>query len=289
MIEPAQKHFGEGKTRLCYFEWGEPAGQVILLLHATGFHARCWDKVVAALPSDYRIIAVDLPGHGRSAKPESLSDWRATAASLINLVEQLDLTTIIGVGHSMGGHCLVQMASQIAARFERLLLLDPVIMDPTYYAKSPRLEDIDPSSHSVARRRNNWDSPEQMFDRLKDHPSYAIWHPEILMDYCRFGLLPAPEGDGFELACPPVLEASVYLGSVCSDPYSMVSNVTAPVTILRAPSGPMDGSINFTHSPTWPGLVNRFSNAKEVFVSDLTHFMPMQDPDRIAGYVLDAS
>lgn len=288
MTAPTEYYFGDGESRLCYFEWGNPDGQVVLLLHATGFHARCWDRVVETLPAGFRIIAVDLLGHGRSAEPKSLIDWTDAVTPLIELVNGLELQNIIGVGHSMGGHCLVQMACAVGQRFERLVLIDPVIMDPDYYAKPPPAEEIDISGHPVSRRRAIWESPEQMFDRLREHPSYAIWQPDVLMDYCRYGLLPLPDGDGFELACLPALEASVYLGSMRVDPYPMVSKVTMPVTILRAPTGPREGPVDFTLSPTWPGLVNIFPDAREVFVPDLTHFMPMQDPGRIAGYISGA-
>lgn len=286
MTQPSENYFGEGDSRLCYFEWGDPEGPVILLLHATGFHARCWDKVVAELPQHHRIIAVDHLGHGRSAKPESLADWSKTGAPLIELAKSLDLQNIIGVGHSMGGHCLVQMADAIGEWLKQLVLIDPVIMEPAYYQNPPRVENIDPSSHPVSKRRAIWNSPEQMANRLKDHPSYAIWQPDILMDYCRYGLLPLADSKGYELACPPALEASVYLGSLCSNPYAMVSEVSTPAVILRAPSGSRDGALDFTLSPTWPGLVDAFSDAREIYVPDLTHFMPMQDPRRISEYIL---
>ncbi|MGJ8537577.1 MAG: alpha/beta fold hydrolase [Parasphingopyxis sp.] len=287
MREPSENYFGEGESRLCYFEWGEPEGQVILLLHATGFHARCWDRVVDAIPAEFRVIAVDHLGHGRSAKPDTLGDWSKTAAPLVELAQGLDLKNVIGVGHSMGGHCLLQMAAEIGDRFERLVLIDPVIMDPAYYRDPNAAGAIDPSDHPVARRRANWDSPEQMADRLRGHPSYAIWHPDILMDYCRYGLLPSADGKGFELACPPALEASVYLGSLRSDPYPMVAGLKVPVTILRAPPGSREGALDFTLSPTWPGLVDAFPDARETYLPDLTHFMPMQDPGRIAKHILD--
>jgi pimeloyl-ACP methyl ester carboxylesterase len=286
MIGPTEHYYGDGESRLCYFEWGDPDGQVILLLHATGFHARCWDRVVEALPAGYRIIAVDHLGHGRSAKPKSLADWTKAVPPLIELVNGLDLQDIIGVGHSMGGHCLVQMASTIGQRFERLVLIDPVIMDPTYYSGSVRADEVDISAHPVSRRRPIWESPETMFDRLKDHPSYAIWQPDVLMDYCRYGLLRVPDDDGFELACRPALEASIYLGSMISDPYPAVSRVSIPVTILRAPTGFREDPMDFTLSPTWPELVDIFSDAREIYVPDLTHFMPMQAPRRIAEYIV---
>ncbi|MEM8697072.1 MAG: alpha/beta hydrolase [Pseudomonadota bacterium] len=289
MSEPAERYFGEGDTRLCYFEWGDPADPVILLLHATGFHARCWDAVVAALPGEYRVIAIDHLGHGRSAKPDTLADWTRTAAPLIDLVEHLDLQDVVGVGHSMGGHCLVQIASRIGERFERLVLIDPVIMDPALYGDAPKLADIDPSANPVSRRRNLWDSPAQMLERLKEHSSYAIWQTDILLDYCRHGLLPADDGNGYVLACPPMLEASVYAGSLCIDPYPMVATVKTSTRILRAPPGVRDGTIDFTRSPTWPVLAECFSDAQDIYLADLTHFMPMQDPNRIAAHIANIS
>lgn len=284
MSDPLERYFESNGARLCWFEWGDPTGQPILLLHATGFHARCWDRVVEALPQDYRIIAVDHLGHGRSSKPKSLADWATTAAPLGALVEHLDLSNIIGAGHSMGGHCLVQLAAAMPHRFERLVLVDPVIMSPDYYDDAPQPEDIDPTDHPVAKRRNHWDSPEQFFERLKDHPSYGLWRTDVLMDYCRHGLLPAAAG-GYDLACPGHLEASVYLGSMCTDVYALVERIAQPVAILRAPNGNRDGKMDFTQSPTWPELASRFANARDVYLPELTHFMPMQAPERIAAFI----
>lgn len=289
MNTPAEAYFGEGDNRLCYFEWGNPDGPVILLLHATGFHARCWDKVVAELPSDHRIIAVDHRGHGRSAKPETIVDWRKNASALGDLIEGLDLRDIVGAGHSMGGHCLVQLAAKMGERFKRLVLIDPVIMEPELYVDAPRPEELDPSTNPVSRRRAQWESPEQMRNRLKDHPSYAIWEPAVLEDYCEYGLLPHADGDGFDLACPPFLEASIYTGSRSIDPYPMVDQITVPVTVLRAPRGEQQATIDFTRSPTWPGLADRFANGTDIFLPELTHFLPMQDPKRIAAYIAGLS
>ncbi len=289
MNAPAEAYFGDGDNRLCYFEWGNPAGPVILLLHATGFHARCWDQVVAELPSDHRIIAVDHRGHGRSAKPETIIDWSENARALGGLIEGLDLRDIVGAGHSMGGHCLVQLAGQMGERFKRLVLIDPVIMEPSLYEGVPPLDELDPSENPVSRRRARWDSPEQMINRLKDHPSYAVWEPDVLDDYCRYGLLARDDGDGFDLACPPFLEASIYTGSLSTNPYPMVDQISVPVTILRAPRGERRAAIDFTRSPTWPGLADRFANGTDVFMPELTHFLPMQDPRRIAGYIAGLS
>ena len=112
MPNPTENHFPSSHGNICYFEWGEQgAGPSILLLHATGFHARCWDKVVAAFPEDTHVIAVDQLGHGRSAKP-IIENWDMLAGATAELVQSLNITFDIGVGHSMGAHCLVQVADK---------------------------------------------------------------------------------------------------------------------------------------------------------------------------------
>lgn len=285
--QPTEKRFQKGDTDLCYFEWGNPGDQTILMVHATGFHARCWDKTIAALPPGYHIIAVDQRGHGRSGKPDSLSDWSLTARDLGTLVSGLDLDDVIGVGHSMGAHVLVQIADVMPERFERLVLVDPTITEPGVYQNPPKLEDIDPNQNPVSRRRNNWDSPDAMFAAFKDRHPFNLWQPDVLMDYCEYGLLPATDGDGFVLACPPYLEASVYEGFRFVDPYPLVKRIALPITILRAQMAgdDVESVRDFANSPTWPGLVNVFPNAHEVHIPELSHFMPMQDPERIATYI----
>ena len=292
-VQPIEKYFHQGDTDLCYFEYGDPDDQTILMVHATGFHARCWDKTIAALPPGYHIIAVDQRGHGRSAKPDSLSDWRMAARDLAALVTGLDLKNLIGVGHSMGAYVLVQIADALSERFERLVLVDPTIADPEGYRNPPNFADIDPGQNPVSRRRNHWASPEAMFVAFKDRHPFNLWQPDVLMDYCQYGLLPAPdeagEGEGFVLACPPHLEASVYEGFRLVDPYPFVKGISLPVDILRAQIADDDSTSvkDFADSPTWPDLVNSFANAKELYIPELSHFMPMQAPERIAGYIVN--
>ncbi|MDZ7685974.1 MAG: alpha/beta hydrolase [Gammaproteobacteria bacterium] len=108
MTEPVQKTVDVNGAQLCYFERGEPVtGEPsILLVHATGFHARCWDLVADAL-AGLHSIAVDMRGHGRSSEAPPLS-WDTFGADLSALVRALDLTDLVAAGHSMGGHSVVQ-------------------------------------------------------------------------------------------------------------------------------------------------------------------------------------
>ena len=283
MTHPQEHHFPSSHGDICYFEWGQAGeGLSVLLLHATGFHARCWDKVVDAFPVGTHVVAVDQLGHGCSATPE-IRDWAMIAGATSELVKSLGIGFDIGVGHSMGGHCLVQMVAQIPDSVKKLVLIDPVIMTREVYRKAPNYSD---SYEMVARRRNSWTGPQEMFERFEDRHPYRLWDPAVLHDYCEYGLLPDGEG-GFELACPPKTEGSVYATSASVDPYPLIEKIAQPVIVLRAPQLEQQGTFDFASSPTPPQLAARFAVGKDVYLADLTHFMPMQEPKRIADLIIN--
>ena len=113
---------------IAWVEWGSPEDPVAVLSHATGFHSRCWDEVAARLEG-YRVIAPDHRCHGRSDKTP-FDSWEHFGPDLTALICALDLTEVVGVGHSMGAHCMVQAAASEPQRFRELLVIDPVLLPP---------------------------------------------------------------------------------------------------------------------------------------------------------------
>jgi pimeloyl-ACP methyl ester carboxylesterase len=273
---------------LAFFEWGrEFRGREapILLAHATGFHARAWDQVVRHL-GERHVISVDQRGHGRSEKTE-ITHWNVFGQDLAALVGDLDLRDIVGVGHSMGGHAMTEAAAACPDRFRRLVLIDPVIASPGDYAEGGwRIQGLG-DVHPTAKRKRHFGSPEEMFARFEDRVPYSLFDPEALRDYCTYGLLPA-EGGGFELACLPETEASVYMTSRTNPGvYDSIRALEIPVLILRAKEPPPERTVmDFSSSPTWPGLVHEFRKGREIYFPDHTHFLPMEIPERIAGLIL---
>lgn len=284
--QPVEHRFAGPAGEICWFEWGvaTPDKPSLLLLHATGFHARLWDALVDCLPLDQHVIAPDVRGHGRSFRPDTLGDWMKIGGDVVALVDALGLTGLVVTGHSMGGFCGALLAATRPDRVARLLMVDPVIMDPVHYQGAPEaLADV--SEHPVARRRNQWDSVDQMIERMASRPPYDAWRPDVLDDYCRFGLLPLP-GGGLELACPPALEASVYISSAASDPHSFVGDIACPALVIRAKQSERSGMMDFSNSPTWPGLAETLRFGRDLHWADRSHFIPMEDPLRLATLVV---
>ena len=282
-VTPTLRRLAVGDVELAYFEWhGEGDGPTVLMVHATGFHARCWDGVIRAL-GGRRILALDMRGHGRSEKKPPY-DWRQFGIDLAAFADVLGLEGAVGVGHSMGGHCVVQAAAAHPARFSRLVLVDPVILDPQSYGSLPSFASAE--DHPVSKRRDRWPSAEAMIERFKDRHPFSLWDPAVLADYCRYGLNPAPDDAGFVLGCPPLVEAAIYLGSAGRDIAHLFAEVVQPTAVLRARrKAERDGAMDFSQSPTWEGLAAALPNGRDVYLPQLTHFIPMQRPDLVAAHV----
>jgi non-heme chloroperoxidase len=85
-----------------YKDWG--SGQPVVFSHGWPLSADAWeDQMFYLATRGYRCIAHDRRGHGRSRQPWSGNDMDTYADDLAKLVEALDLTDAIHVGHSTGG------------------------------------------------------------------------------------------------------------------------------------------------------------------------------------------
>ena len=286
---PTHHMFDASEARISYFEWGHTDAPTILLAHATGFHARVWDKAVAALPEGFRIIAIELRGHGRSEYGKPLESWRMIAQDIRKLIQALSLRDLIGVGHSMDAHCMTQTAFDLPEAFKRIVLIDPVLSRPDIYEQNCYADLTGPEEHPIANRRNRWASWQEMFETYKDRHPYSLWQPDVLEDYCRHGLLPRDDGDGYKLACPPLVEASVYFHQRHTNIYHLIKQIETPTVVLRAKRRTEEEwkVTNFTKSPTWEELAAQFKNGRDVYLPDFSHFIPMQDPALVARFIAD--
>ncbi|MBE7637337.1 alpha/beta fold hydrolase [Sneathiella sp. P13V-1] len=276
---------------LSYYEWGDPDASPILFVHATGMNARVWDETIKRLPDTYRILAIDLRGHGGSRWKDYVNDWSMLGNDVIDFIETLELKNILGVGHSMGGHCMLQAAMKRPELFERLVLVDPVIFDQHFYDTGGRHEFPSPTEHPIARRRNHFRDWEEMFTVFSQREPYSLWNEDVLENYCRYGLIDNEEGSK-SLACWPETEASIYMSHRSVNPLDQLIHVEVPTKILRARFEAVRDpkKIDFSLSPTWPELASAFPDgvAKDVYLPHLTHFIPMQDPDLMAKEILEA-
>ncbi|MCX5204227.1 alpha/beta hydrolase [Streptomyces sp. NBC_00237] len=84
------------------------AGPALLLLHGAGRSHADWDAVVPHLLPRHRVLAVDLPGHGRSAAPADRWSFEGAARALDGILTAHDA---VPVGHSLGGLVAAYLAA----------------------------------------------------------------------------------------------------------------------------------------------------------------------------------
>ena len=99
-------------------------GPAVLLIHGITSSSRTWRTVMPALAEHYTVIAPDLLGHGRSAKPRGDYSLGGYASGLRDLMVALEIPSATVVGHSLGGGVAMQFAYQFPERVERLALVD---------------------------------------------------------------------------------------------------------------------------------------------------------------------
>ena len=280
---PVTRFYPTGGIDLAVHEWASDGGGVPLVFaHATGFHGRVFDAIIEAFPA-HPAYAIDLRGHGQS-RAAPIDDWRLVARDVADFMEQAGLSGAVGIGHSMGAHTLLQVAADHPDAFSRLVLFDPVILAPEFYAPGEPLYTAD-NPHPAIRRKRDFVSPEAMIERFQTRDPYNLFAPRVFADYCRYGLVPAASGEGLELACAPEVEASVYASSRSNGAVlEAAKRVDIPVLVVRAQ---MTNLNDFKSSPTWPDLAAHLPQGTDLYRPDMTHFHPFQDPDDAARIIAE--
>lgn len=99
--------------------------QVLVLIHGLGSYAKGWTRNIPELAKHYRVIAVDLPGYGKSDKgfyPYTLPFY---AQALTELLDALKIDKATFVGHSMGGQIAMVTSLLYPERVDKLVLVSP--------------------------------------------------------------------------------------------------------------------------------------------------------------------
>ena len=99
-------------------------GPVVALVHGIAGSSEQWEPTMRTLAEQFTVVAPDLLGHGRSAKPRGDYSLGAYASGLRDLLVALGHARATVVGHSLGGGVAMQFSYQFPERSERLVLVN---------------------------------------------------------------------------------------------------------------------------------------------------------------------
>jgi pimeloyl-ACP methyl ester carboxylesterase len=89
----------------------EKAGDAIICLHFSGANLMMWQRIIPFFVDHYRLILVDLRGHGKSDKPETGYHMDEMAKDIIGLMQHLKLEQVHIVGSSLGAEVGLSLAA----------------------------------------------------------------------------------------------------------------------------------------------------------------------------------
>lgn len=127
-------------ARLHYADHGPGTSEAIVLIHGWSCDSTLWTRQIEELSTSRRVIAIDLPGHGRSDAPFTFEYGSALFSRAIRTVlDQASVRTSIIVGHGMGAQAARQFALDHPASVKGLILISD---DAAIFAGERRLETL---------------------------------------------------------------------------------------------------------------------------------------------------
>ncbi len=157
---PADRVITVGGLRLHFLEWGKADQPALIMLHGIGRDAHSFDHIAPRFAKDFRVIALDLRGHGDSAwHPDGAYLVEDLVKDLERLVDQLRLGRVVLLGNSTGGRVVQQYAGMHPDRVRALVVEDVGPERPRDIAAG--------FARRVQQEANGWGSEAELMAFLK--------------------------------------------------------------------------------------------------------------------------
>ncbi|MCH8568776.1 MAG: alpha/beta hydrolase [Balneolales bacterium] len=117
-------HHSSQSPRIAYIDEGS-GEHTLLLVHGLASNAGFWRYNIEELSRHARVIAIDLPGYGKSEKGDFPYGMRFWAETIRELIEELNLQNVVYMGHSMGGQIGMTLALEHPESINELILAAP--------------------------------------------------------------------------------------------------------------------------------------------------------------------
>ncbi|MBR5411007.1 MAG: alpha/beta hydrolase [Clostridia bacterium] len=115
-----------------YFDLGEKSDYAVVMLHGWASNIELFRPSATLVSSKYRVLAMDLPGHGET--PEPPTDWHVDdyADFVSHFLTHFGVKKVIFLGHSYGGRVIIKLASRSDLPFEidKIILVDSAGVRP---------------------------------------------------------------------------------------------------------------------------------------------------------------
>ncbi len=264
-------------------DWGGH-GPVLHLAHANGFPPAAYRKLIEVLKTRYHVVSMRTRCLVPGMNPNEVQGWEDLADDLVASLRAHGLEGIIGVGHSMGSVYTLLGQVKNPRLFRSLVALDPVLFTGgrACVLSAARLlglsEKIPPTSLAL-RRREYWNSREQVAESYRRKPLFQRWDAESFQDYLTHGFTETPEG-GVRLTISKDWEVRLFKTSP-NRIWHHLRTISVPTLVLRAEDSDTLSRAAFRRiQRTIPGV-------RTEELPDTGHLFPLEKPELCGQRILE--
>lgn len=183
------------------------------MLHPNGLCAGFFDPLAQRLTDSFRVVAVDLRGHGRSDAPSSREGLLLPllAGDVLAVIDEYGFSEFSALGESLGGGVATMVDQARPGAMRRLVLCEGIVFDSSAFRR-PASEDGLPGNamaEMTRARRVVWPDRDVVRERYAARTPFDVVAPEALNAYIRWGFFDRSDGQ-VEMACAPETEAAIY-------------------------------------------------------------------------------
>jgi pimeloyl-ACP methyl ester carboxylesterase len=255
-----------GKPHRVYVEEAG-TGIPLLCLHTAGADTRQWRGLInePRILKDYRVIAFDLPWHGKSSPPAGWqnADYQLTSRDYLDIIlalsEALQLERPVAIGCSIGGRIALHLALEYPERFRAIIGLQAgAHVEPYYDLNWLHRPDVH-GGEMAAGIVSGLIGPRS--------PSADRW--ETLWHYMQGG--------------PGVFKGDLYFYNIDGDIRARVEEIDT----TRCPLYLLSGEYDYSCTPDdTRDLARRIKDTQAVIMEGLGHFPMSEDPARFLKYLM---
>ena len=264
---PADRFITVAGLRLHFLEWGKPDQPALIMLHGIGRDAHSFDHIAPRFTEDYRVIALDLRGHGDSAwHPDGAYLVEDLVKDLEGLIDQLKLRRVVLLGNSTGGRVVQQYAGLHADRVRAIVVED---------VGPERPQDIAAGfARRVQQEANGWGSEAELTAFLKaQSPTVA---DDLIRAHARSATRRREDGRLVWKRDPNLVK-----GFVPTELWPSVRQIKSPALYL------LGGKSTIVSPATQQQLKSTIPGCEIIVMSGLGHYPHLEAPDRYINVVAD--
>ena len=288
-----------------YYSLGE-SDKFVFFCHGHSMSAGTYLPFLRKITNqDFKVVAPDLRGHGFSTKDkiQHIKNWDIfikdieaflTAIAKPPMFNQQSKVTshksfirppFIGMGHSIGGFFVYAAAALYPNLFSGIILLDPIILPQkmvlgNFLARITGLAGKFRLPRMARNKKSQFASKQEALTHYSGKVMFKTWLPEFVEAYVETAITQDSNEDTVSLCCHPEFEAMIY-ESLPLNIWRFAGQINVPVLIVRG------GTSDMFVPKAERRLSKIIKDCRFITLEGLSHFMMMEDPDRVIAAILD--